>query len=707
MLGLISHSRYCWVLLGNSVPIANFLTMRAASQPRNGGRGGNANDSGRRLRFAAAVAYAALVLAFVAVAEGRRWFQTAPCDEIARTPLKELSVASSVTIHGPLTDATLAPRPPSSPPPRRRPPRGAASGGRASSLQGTNPLSPVVGRGSTVASLNTPTTALRKVAQPSGGYQAFSMESWTESPVRNHPGGTEADATQERRELMASNAANSNDGRVPEKVAWRLGSKPTLPSELVSSTSFVNRSLGRLLEAAWDHCKGDDFACMIKHYETAGGVVSLGQHASGGATQGSPDATAATCGQSYGADLIEAFRSHRHVMCDAASGEQAGAERSSLSSAVQCLRFRTTPLNEMATSICSAGNSSIDFRLMPDGDFPWLNFQAGALTVRCDVREAEKLAGGAWSFMHCTKDWMELGFRNVRRSAFECQTMMDTPTLFLTRSGDYSPFAAAHDWINTVILMAATGLRPSRAAIVLMDRMTVGFYAPMWRLGFATRRDATDAASVQWFPDLRTDRRCYREAYFNIPARLSPLYNSDDCRGSSVLRFTADWLLHSVQALHVSSPPQRVVVTVILRKNYRTGHSIGRRISNSDALAGYLRRQAVSRPDAVVVQIIDFAFFDFDQQVRISRSTDVLVGMHGAGLIQMLFMPPSGGVFEFFCPERPSSNTRYQQMSMRLGGGILYESFSLEADDGVIPEAGMVAVWRLVQRAGRAKALTL
>ena len=111
----------------------------------------------------------------------------------------------------------------------------------------------------------------------------------------------------------------------------------------------------------------------------------------------------------------------------------------------------------------------------------------------------------------------------------------------------------------------------------------------------------------------------------------------------------------------------------IILGNYATGHFIGRRISNTHALVEGLRKI----PN-VVVSALDFAEFDFDQQLNISRATDLLVGMHGAGLIQTMFMPQWGGLFEFFCPDRPSSNIRYRELTKRLG--LHYASFSLEGD---------------------------
>jgi protein O-GlcNAc transferase len=48
------------------------------------------------------------------------------------------------------------------------------------------------------------------------------------------------------------------------------------------------------------------------------------------------------------------------------------------------------------------------------------------------------------------------------------------------------------------------------------------------------------------------------------------------------------------------------------------------------------------------VQAIDFAAYSLKEQIRIARKTDILVGIHGAGLTHSLFLEPSSAVIEIF-----------------------------------------------------------
>jgi len=308
-----------------------------------------------------------------------------------------------------------------------------------------------------------------------------------------------------------------------------------------------------------------------------------------------------------------------------------------------------------------------------------------------------------WQFMHSLADWMDLGFHSSTKDPLNCDVWINTTTVFVTRSGDYSPFAITHDMINTLIPMMVYGVDAKDVQVVLMDRMTVGFFAPVWQLVFSPTKQ------VLWFPDLREMYRgkkvCYQRAIINIPARLSFFYNfHTECMdpttpwSSGLARLLRDLVLNSLGALYTTSPPEKIVVTIINRRNYKTGHPIGRRIQNIEALA-----HAISQVgDDVNVNVVDYASYDFDQQLNISRATDVLVGMHGAGLIHIMYLPTHAGVFEFFCPEKPPSNYRYQYLSALMG--VKYQSYDIQSSVHEVPlGAVMPMIGKLVEEVRRRK----
>ena len=468
-----------------------------------------------------------------------------------------------------------------------------------------------------------------------------------------------------------------------------------------------NNNNNNLLQSAIEDCNDpnlENFACLISSYDRRMMTKKKSRK----------------CHSIYGSGLIERLQNHRYKMCEPNNNHHNDDDASS-SSSLTCFSDRIHSEHNIDTSVCGGSNLALDFTKMEDGDFPWLSFQSGALSLsQCSISPSIKQ--NHWNFMHCLKDWMDLGFRllpnNNNDNKFPChqQEIEDESSssdhFFVTRSGDSSPFALAHDWVNTVIVFAVGNVSRLKSRIHIMERMTVGFYSPMWSLAFSPGK------SIEWFPDFRqkknvcfgrknknrknnddSNNRNHEKVWFNIPARLSPLNNSDDCGASPIIRFTSDLLVSSVGAHRVHSPKNHFIITFIVRRNYQTGHTIERRIPNWRDLVQGLKDHFAANNDAdknLIIHAIDYADFDFDQQLNISRSTDLLIGMHGAGLIQAMFLPMHGGLFEFFCPDRPPGNNRYENLARRLG--IKYASYNIEDSQNVVPvKVAVLEIEKLVR----------
>ena len=457
---------------------------------------------------------------------------------------------------------------------------------------------------------------------------------------KRRPGGTEIEALMERRTLGKANWPLVEPGA----LKWRADrERPRVDERLIAMQEKMDSKIELEFVAATRQCSTSKrkWDCLLDHYTATSDT---------------------NCEAIYGHTLLDNYRANEHRMCGKGTSD------------MRCKSFRVSKDHDIDTAVCSGTHVAVSWDAIEDGDFPWLNFRPGSFQLNChdDALAREK----HWNFMHCLRDWMILGWASSAND-LKCDEVVSDPTYFMTRSGDYSPFAMTHDWLNSVILYAVEGLDPEKVSVFIMDRMTVGFYTPIWQLLFAPKKQ------LQWFPDLREKYRgkvvCFEKAYFNIPARLSPIYNQDDCRNSSLYRLYRDLVLNSVNALEIRPAGEALIITLIVRRNYETGHPIGRRFANSRELVKALRKLN----GRIVVNEVDFADVDFDQQLAISRATDILVAMHGAGLAQMMFMHPHGSVFEFFCPEKPPSNYRYKQLSMKMG--LDYDSFSIENSENRIP----------------------
>jgi len=63
----------------------------------------------------------------------------------------------------------------------------------------------------------------------------------------------------------------------------------------------------------------------------------------------------------------------------------------------------------------------------------------------------------------------------------------------------------------------------------------------------------------------------------------------------------------------------------------------------------------------------DFGRMDYLGQVRLMMDVDLLVGMHGAGLMNLVFLRPGAWVLEIWGGDRPAVNRHYHNMAALIG----------------------------------------
>ncbi|XP_067667637.1 uncharacterized protein [Haliotis asinina] len=93
----------------------------------------------------------------------------------------------------------------------------------------------------------------------------------------------------------------------------------------------------------------------------------------------------------------------------------------------------------------------------------------------------------------------------------------------------------------------------------------------------------------------------------------------------------------------------RIKITLVLRRNY-VAHSrnlrgiIGRQFNNSDDLTRSLK----STFPKDLVRAVALETLTVSEQIRLASETDILIGVHGAGLTLTLFQIPGTGLIELF-----------------------------------------------------------
>ena len=184
--------------------------------------------------------------------------------------------------------------------------------------------------------------------------------------------------------------------------------------------------------------------------------------------------------------------------------------------------------------------------------------------------------------------------------------------------GTNAPFYSISDMDNTQVM--------------ILDNYDEGPYFDLWSL-FAKRpivraRNMTTALTTS------------ENIIIPLPGASNPVWQGDwdihNCDRSPLLTTFAQRILFFYNLTTTpASHPDDIVLTFIDRRSTR-------RLLNQDSHLAALRAHIPH----LKVQSIDFASLSFAEQIKAVRDTDILVGVHGAGLTHAMFLPESAVVVE-------------------------------------------------------------
>ena len=199
-----------------------------------------------------------------------------------------------------------------------------------------------------------------------------------------------------------------------------------------------------------------------------------------------------------------------------------------------------------------------------------------------------------------------------------------------------------------------------------------------YRSAFADAFQAFTQHPIQNLNHYAGKRVCFKNAVFPLlPRMLYGLYyntplSRNDCQNSGLFKAFSDFMIHR---LNIPTPKstnsQNIKVTILARQ---TKH---RRILNLGALEHIL-----AETGNFEVTIAPFSHrTPFKKQLEIVRNSDILVGVHGAGLTHMLFLPDWAAVFEIYDCEDPGCYRDLAKMR-----GLKHISWTKDKMDKIQPE---------------------
>lgn len=184
--------------------------------------------------------------------------------------------------------------------------------------------------------------------------------------------------------------------------------------------------------------------------------------------------------------------------------------------------------------------------------------------------------------------------------------------------------------------------------------------------------------SIRSIADLGLKRIVFRQIIFVPPGYTSILFvdewgDSNMClRPIDLVVDFSSWLRFHLRNLLLSESNKysnKKKMTLVIRRPSRNKPMMDRMIENDRELQDALIKTFTEFD----VNMVDFADFRLDEQIRISSRTDVLIGFHGAGLSHLLFMPKGSKVLEIIHTKK----TWHCYKHLAVWRGMVHEFFEV------------------------------
>ncbi|KAF1316283.1 hypothetical protein FI667_g15540, partial [Globisporangium splendens] len=239
-------------------------------------------------------------------------------------------------------------------------------------------------------------------------------------------------------------------------------------------------------------------------------------------------------------------------------------------------------------------------------------------------------------------------------------TFSDTNVVLMARKDDHNPFFQVSATLNAWIMMQVLKWRNDSTQLVYLDK---GYESPV---------DALQKAMLSPDHPAIPGREIYRHVVHFDSVLLAPfefsgpmmqhLDNTEPCHHNTLI---ADFRALALSKMNVSMQKgdlKTCTITVISRRNYG-GRVVQRRWRNENEVLVAMRddygpsNSIADEKDATPplykygtcrFQSIDFVDLPIEQQMQIMIESDVVISMHGAGLVNVLWTRPETLVVEIF-----------------------------------------------------------
>ena len=343
------------------------------------------------------------------------------------------------------------------------------------------------------------------------------------------------------------------------------------------------------------------------------------------------------CERRFGLSLLIEWKSKAETWCGGEEGV-AEADLPTTESKLICYphmqEHRKISRQGGPDTICVANNFVIDFSKVSGSHkgastksklSNYLTYGRGALQASCkktgkyQTKNVHKhLQGHLASFEDGTSANSDLIY-------------VSTPTYLLTRDEDCeNSFHSTADFMNMFVVSNVIGISPEKQQVLLWDTHPDGPYLDLIQKAYS------GAGKVERHSFYGGKKIMFKKLIFHMesPAGLifPKIANPTQlrCKGTGLFKEYAKHVLSSFDLWNVE-PPAVPHATLLLRHRTDT-KNVGRILANEDEVV-----QVLEASNMITYNVVDTAKMPYAEQLALIRRTNILIGVHGAGLMLILF----------------------------------------------------------------------
>ncbi|GAB1600058.1 uncharacterized protein LOC106875510 [Argonauta hians] len=324
------------------------------------------------------------------------------------------------------------------------------------------------------------------------------------------------------------------------------------------------------------------------------------------------------------------------------------------SKGIECFSGEFAKLNDVFINpkLCKGrvGGENLTDVINQSEDEEYLTLESGFFRIKCHSLSSYNF----FKRNHLNDWWSALkGTSSFRNTKFFTETCF---TIAITRYEYVNFYHTMTDFYNAFLMLLIFKQQPQNVRILWIDAHPKGSLDSIWKNLFAG------------YTRLKMIKRpvMFHQLVWSIMGYNSPLMQMDRDTLPYVEEFRDFFLKRFNQTDSRKLDCSKLNVLFIWRRDY-VAHPrnpkgiISRKVRNEGELIQIVRKRLSKNHSVRGIQI---DLFTIDMQLNWISNTDILIGMHGAGMTHALFLPKHSGVIEFFPTYWPENNAHFQSISM-------------------------------------------